>query len=63
MLNRLDLVNREANRRYLLEKTQHLIGGFGKGVGEPPGTFIYLAHASCWQNPDKHVTQIFCIRI
>lgn len=37
MLDRLDLVDAARNRRYLLEKTQHLIGGFGKGVGEPPG--------------------------
>lgn len=26
-----------ANRRYLLEKTQHMIGGFGKMPGDPPG--------------------------
>ena len=37
MLDRLNLVDAARNRRYLLEKTQHLIGGFGKGVGEPPG--------------------------
>lgn len=37
MMNRLDLVDGARNRRYLVEKTQHLVGGFGKGVGEPPG--------------------------
>ncbi|KAL5363789.1 terpenoid cyclases/protein prenyltransferase alpha-alpha toroid [Aspergillus floccosus] len=36
MMDRLQLVDAERNRRYLLEKTQHIVGGFGKGVGEPP---------------------------
>ncbi|KAG2419898.1 hypothetical protein HFD88_004695 [Aspergillus terreus] len=36
MMGRLQLVDAERNRRYLLEKTQHIVGGFGKGVGEPP---------------------------
>ncbi|KAI9923644.1 Geranylgeranyl transferase type-1 subunit beta [Aspergillus wentii] len=36
MMDRLSLVDAARNRRYLLEKTQHLVGGFGKGVGEPP---------------------------
>ena len=26
-----------ANRRYLLDKTQHIIGGFAKMPGDPPG--------------------------
>lgn len=37
MLDRLSLVDETRNRRYLLEKTQHIIGGFGKCAGEPPG--------------------------
>ncbi|CAL5867695.1 uncharacterized protein PFLUO_LOCUS1914 [Penicillium psychrofluorescens] len=36
MLDRLSLVDETRNRRYLLEKTQHIIGGFGKCAGEPP---------------------------
>src|SRR5436190_22560668 len=40
MLNRLHIVNSTACRRFLLEKTQHVIGGFGKGVGEVPGIFL-----------------------
>ncbi|KAL1965630.1 hypothetical protein VTN77DRAFT_5307 [Rasamsonia byssochlamydoides] len=36
MLDRLSLIDASGNRLYLLDKTQHLIGGFGKGVGEPP---------------------------
>ena len=33
------LINQEAVRRFLLEQTQHRIGGFGKAPGNPPGTF------------------------
>jgi geranylgeranyl transferase type-1 subunit beta len=36
-MDRLSLIDQQRNRRYLLEKTQHIIGGFGKGIGEPPG--------------------------
>ncbi|KAL4914033.1 terpenoid cyclases/protein prenyltransferase alpha-alpha toroid [Aspergillus aurantiobrunneus] len=36
MLGRLSFVDADRNRRYLLEKTQHFVGGFGKGVGELP---------------------------
>lgn len=46
MMDRLHLIEPESNRRYLIEKTQHLVGGFGKGVGEPPGKGISLAHWS-----------------
>jgi geranylgeranyl transferase type-1 subunit beta len=37
MLNRYFVVDDVRNRRYLLERTQHLVGGFGKGPGDPPG--------------------------
>ena len=37
MLHQLGLVDIARMRRYLLEKTQHIVGGFGKGIGEPPG--------------------------
>ncbi|PGH04421.1 hypothetical protein AJ79_07077 [Helicocarpus griseus UAMH5409] len=47
ILDQLHVINAEANRRYLLEKTQHLIGGFGKCVGEPPDLLhSYLGLAS-----------------
>ncbi|EAA30405.1 terpenoid cyclases/Protein prenyltransferase [Neurospora crassa] len=39
-LGRLDsLVDREAARRFLLEKMQHRIGGFGKSPGSPPDLY------------------------
>lgn len=48
MLDRYSVIDDERNRRYLLEKTQHLIGGFGKAVGDPPGkTSVSVAMASC----------------
>jgi geranylgeranyl transferase type-1 subunit beta len=37
MLNQYAVVDEVRNRQYLLEKTQHLVGGFGKGPGDPPG--------------------------
>ncbi|KAL2215634.1 putative geranylgeranyl transferase beta subunit [Thermoascus aurantiacus ATCC 26904] len=36
MMDRLHLIEPASDRRYLIEKTQHLVGGFGKGVGESP---------------------------
>jgi geranylgeranyl transferase type-1 subunit beta len=37
MLNQYSVIDEVRNRQYLLEKTQHLVGGFGKGPGDPPG--------------------------
>ncbi len=37
ILNKVHLMDFNANRRYLLEKTQHVVGGFGKLPGEDPG--------------------------
>ncbi|KAJ6020849.1 Terpenoid cyclases/protein prenyltransferase alpha-alpha toroid [Penicillium herquei] len=36
MLDRYSVIDDVRNRRYLLEKVQHLVGGFGKAVGDPP---------------------------
>lgn len=36
ILDRLPLVKIEANRWFLLERTQHFVGGFGKLPGDPP---------------------------
>ena len=43
MLNRIYLIDFNANRRFLLDKTQHMIGGFGKLEGEPPGKFSLIS--------------------
>ncbi|OJJ02945.1 hypothetical protein ASPVEDRAFT_132987 [Aspergillus versicolor CBS 583.65] len=41
MLGKLPMVDADRNRRYLLEKTQHFVGGFGKGVGELPADLLH----------------------
>ena len=37
ILGKISLLDKSANRRYLLGKTQHRIGGFSKFPGDPPG--------------------------
>ncbi|KAK2788325.1 hypothetical protein FQN53_003859 [Emmonsiellopsis sp. PD_33] len=47
ILDRLGTVNVDANRQFLLERTQHFIGGFGKCYGDPPDLLhSYLGLAS-----------------
>ncbi|KAK0648925.1 terpenoid cyclases/protein prenyltransferase alpha-alpha toroid [Cercophora newfieldiana] len=38
-LGREELISREPSRRFLLEKMQHRIGGFGKNPGSPPDLY------------------------
>jgi geranylgeranyl transferase type-1 subunit beta len=38
-LGREELISREPSRRFLLEKMQHRIGGFGKNPGSPPDVY------------------------
>ncbi len=42
ILNKVYLQDFNGIRRYLLEKTQHIIGGFGKMPGDPPGELSTL---------------------
>ncbi|KAF2876807.1 geranylgeranyl transferase type I beta subunit [Massariosphaeria phaeospora] len=39
VLDHLDVVDGKPIRRWLLDKTQHIVGGFGKGPGDPPDIF------------------------
>lgn len=43
LLKKLHLIDTEANRKFLLEKTQHFIGGFSKlpQSGSPPGMYSF----------------------
>jgi geranylgeranyl transferase type-1 subunit beta len=41
------LLNIKAARRFLLEQTQHRIGGFGKAPGNPPGSISSTAIIYC----------------
>lgn len=43
MLKREHIQDFNAIRYYLLDKTQHMIGGFGKLPGDGPGPFSYMA--------------------
>jgi geranylgeranyl transferase type-1 subunit beta len=36
-MDKIPLLDASGVRHYLLDKTQHIIGGFGKSVGEVPG--------------------------
>ncbi|KAF2098546.1 terpenoid cyclases/Protein prenyltransferase [Rhizodiscina lignyota] len=46
-LHRQHLTDTEACRRYLLDKTQHMVGGFGKVPGDPPDIYhSYLGLAA-----------------
>jgi len=38
-LGRSELISKEASRKFLLEKMQHRIGGFGKKPGSPPDLY------------------------
>ena len=47
MLGHLDLIEIKSCREYLLERTQHMIGGFGKMPGDPPDIYhSYLGLAA-----------------
>ncbi|KAL8856997.1 MAG: hypothetical protein Q9178_006402 [Gyalolechia marmorata] len=47
MLDNIHLLDQEALRGYLLEKTQHRIGGFGKLPGDVPGKdMLFTFHGS-----------------
>lgn len=52
-----ELMDRDANRRYLLAKTQHRIGGFGKFPGDLPGKFIG------WSNLFTRESELIMVKI
>lgn len=39
ILGRMDIISTNPIRRYLLDKTQHAMGGFGKVVDDPPDMY------------------------
>lgn len=53
------LADTEACRRYLLDKTQHMVGGFGKNPGDPPDIYhSYLGLAALALLNDPSVKSI-----
>lgn len=65
VLNKPQLVDSSSNRRYLLEKTQHIVGGFGKLPGDPPDlyhSYLGLAALSLLNEPSlKAIDAAMCI--
>lgn len=39
ILGHLDIIDRAPVRKWLLDKTQHMVGGFGKVTGDPPDLY------------------------
>ncbi|KAI1907050.1 geranylgeranyl transferase type-1 subunit beta [Ophidiomyces ophidiicola] len=64
LLHRVNVIDAEACKKYLLEKTQHLVGGFGKGVGELPDvlhSYLGLASLSLLGEPEiDRIDPAFC---
>lgn len=58
------MVKAEPSRRYLLEITQHIIGGFSKNAGGPPDvqhSYFGLAALSILQDPSvKELDVMLC---
>ncbi|KAL8655695.1 MAG: hypothetical protein Q9210_000717 [Variospora velana] len=65
MLSSIHLIDQDALSRYLLSKTQHQIGGFGKLPGDPPDIMhscLGLAGLACMGHPDlKRFDPSLCI--
>lgn len=65
MLNREHIQNFNAIRHYLLDKTQHIIGGFGKLPGDVPDILhsnLGLAALATMHDPDlKSIDPMLCI--
>jgi geranylgeranyl transferase type-1 subunit beta len=67
MLKSLPLLKIESQRRYLYDKTQHVIGGFGKTVGAPPDlyhSYLGLAALSIFGDEDvKPIDPAACFSV
>ncbi|KAG8525463.1 uncharacterized protein KY384_009107 [Bacidia gigantensis] len=67
MLHKVHLQDFNAMREYLLNKTQHAIGGFGKVVGDTPDilhSYLGLAALACLHDPDlRSIDPILCMSV
>lgn len=56
MIGQGKLIDKDGARRWLVEKTQHRIGGFGKEPGYPPGMLrcYYLFYMML--TPNRHLS-------
>jgi geranylgeranyl transferase type-1 subunit beta len=66
-MGKLELIDVIPARRYLLEKTQHFIGGFGKLPEDPPDlyhSYLGLAALSTFGQPElKPVHSAACFSL
>ncbi|TEY70383.1 hypothetical protein BOTCAL_0105g00250 [Botryotinia calthae] len=67
MLGRSDVINKDGSRRFMFEKTQHMIGGFGKTPGDPPDiyhSYLGLAALAVLKEPGiKELDSALCISV
>ncbi|MCJ1386008.1 Geranylgeranyl transferase type-1 subunit beta [Xylographa soralifera] len=67
MLGKAHLLSFNAIRRYLLEKTQHIVGGFGKLPGDPPDilhSYLGLAALAAMKEPGlRSIDPTLCISL
>jgi len=67
MLKKTHLLSFNAIRRYLLEKTQHVVGGFGKLPGDPPDilhSYLGLAALAVMKEPGlRSIDPTLCISV
>ncbi|MCJ1439455.1 hypothetical protein MMC27_008849 [Xylographa pallens] len=67
MLKKTHLLSFNAIRRYLLEKTQHIVGGFGKLPGDPPDilhSYLGLATLAAMKEPGlRSIDPTLCISV
>jgi len=65
MLGYMDIVDQVPVRKWLLDKTQHLVGGFGKVTGDPPDmyhSFLGLMVLAMFGEPGlQNVDEALCI--
>jgi geranylgeranyl transferase type-1 subunit beta len=65
ILGRMDIISTQPIRRYLLDKTQHAMGGFGKVVDDPPDmyhSFLGLMVLAMFGEPGlQNVDAALCI--
>ncbi|RAL62425.1 hypothetical protein DID88_004991 [Monilinia fructigena] len=67
MLGFPNVINKDGSRRFLFEKTQHMIGGFGKTPGDPPDiyhSYLGLAALAVLKEPGvKELDSALCISL
>ncbi|CAD6448064.1 9d1fa01f-c692-44de-82c9-b422335780b7 [Sclerotinia trifoliorum] len=65
MLGHRNVINRDGSRKFLFEKTQHMIGGFGKTPGDLPDiyhSYLGLAALAVLKEPGiKELDSALCI--